>query len=92
MINCEKMHFKNNDFHFWFYFIHSRYSNVWQRRTTLEKVLLSFYVILGVIVVTSLVFYFIIFDRSVGKRRVTQSTSSVQKIYISTYITNYSVA
>ncbi|XP_055296410.1 neprilysin-2-like isoform X2 [Sitodiplosis mosellana] len=47
-------------------FFSTIYSNVWQRRTTLEKVLLTFYVILGAIAVTSLVFYFIVFNGSAG--------------------------
>lgn len=53
----------------------SRYSNIWQRRTTLEKVLLSFYIILGTIALTSLVIYFVVFNQSAGKRQITQTTS-----------------
>lgn len=56
-------------FRFRFY----RYSNIWQRRTTLEKVLLSFYVILGAIAVTSFVAYPFVFNQSAGKSEVTQS-------------------
>lgn len=33
---------------------------MWQRRTTLEKVLLSFYLLFGAVAVVSLVTYFII--------------------------------
>lgn len=53
----------------------TRYSNMWQRRTTLEKVLISFYLILGVLVLTSLVTYFAVFNRNAGKRPITQTTS-----------------
>ncbi|XP_031626240.1 neprilysin-2-like isoform X3 [Contarinia nasturtii] len=54
-----------------------RYSNAWQRRTTLEKVLLSFYVVLGAIIVTSLVFYFIVFDQSAGNKGLCYSTGCI---------------